>query len=487
MKYVFFHPRGQNVGGVYTLGCLLHHHDSDCLSVILDPEHSTLDGLDVAFGRVCEISLGLVENSAKVSGMIQKFLESIEEDIVLIPSYLEICYKAAIDCAYWLSERKRNVKILGFCHCDELCYYQYINDFDSSISGIVSVSGKVTNAIKKLNPNQRKKLYTLPYPVKKNCFPKEPQKERLKVAYVGRIQHYQKRVDRLVDLCEILCQNRVNLDFDIVGDGAMLDQLRSAFEERVDSAWVKWTFRGSMKPESIPKYLAGVDVLVLVSEFEGYPIIVQEAMAAGVCPVVMAIDSGIPEMIQSGQNGWITPQADTDAMAKLLKDLSENRGQLQAVSEAARNTAEKHWMIENYLCKFRNILTEVLEAPTPDFRYCDLRIPESVERDTAVLIEQIKGRGLDRLAVFGAGEFGRYLVRKLNELGCGIDLLVDTDELIWDLYIEGIKCENPRRLLEEDVSAIVIASGSFIEEIVERLEILYKQSTLPIIISKESK
>ncbi len=53
------------------------------------------------------------------------------------------------------------------------------------------------------------------------------------------------------------------------------------------------------------------------SIYEGMPLVVLEAMAAGV-PVVASRVSGIPEVVVDGETGWLVPAEDPPALASAL-------------------------------------------------------------------------------------------------------------------------------------------------------------------------
>lgn len=63
------------------------------------------------------------------------------------------------------------------------------------------------------------------------------------------------------------------------------------------------------------RLIASADLLVLSSSYEGLPVVVMEALAAGV-PVVSTAVGGVPDLIRSERNGLLTTPGDPDALAK---------------------------------------------------------------------------------------------------------------------------------------------------------------------------
>lgn len=90
--------------------------------------------------------------------------------------------------------------------------------------------------------------------------------------------------------------------------------------------------------------MAQYDVLVLPTLFEGLALVILEAMSQGL-PVITTAHSGAgPEIIVDGQQGFIVPIRDPDAIAERLSLLATDGDRLAAMSTAAeRRAAERTW------------------------------------------------------------------------------------------------------------------------------------------------
>jgi len=91
-------------------------------------------------------------------------------------------------------------------------------------------------------------------------------------------------------------------------------------------------FLGSCDGPRVRRLLAGAAALVVPSIYEGMPLVVLEAMAAGV-PVVASAVSGIPEVVVDGETGWLVPPESPAALAAALGEA------LADPAEAARRGA----------------------------------------------------------------------------------------------------------------------------------------------------
>jgi glycosyltransferase involved in cell wall biosynthesis len=85
------------------------------------------------------------------------------------------------------------------------------------------------------------------------------------------------------------------------------------------------------------------DVLLLPSLFEGYALVISEALSQGL-PVLTTPNSGATQTLRDGVEGFIVPIRDSHAISERLQQLLENRDQLAAMRHAClRRAAELSW------------------------------------------------------------------------------------------------------------------------------------------------
>jgi glycosyltransferase involved in cell wall biosynthesis len=116
------------------------------------------------------------------------------------------------------------------------------------------------------------------------------------------------------------------------GEPEVVEQVREA--ARSDP---RISYRESLPREQAQTLLRTADVLVLPSHAEGLPMVLVEAMAAGV-PVVTTPVGSISELVVHGRNGYVHEPGDVDALAAHLTDLLLDEDRRDRMGRAAHET-----------------------------------------------------------------------------------------------------------------------------------------------------
>ncbi len=117
----------------------------------------------------------------------------------------------------------------------------------------------------------------------------------------------------------------------IVGDGPARGDVEAAFAPLGDRV----AFTGAAEPEALPAIYAAADLLVWPAVDEAFGMALLEAQAAGT-PVVAGGYGGVPEVIDDGASGLVTPPGDVAAFAGAVASLLDDPARLAAMGVAAR-------------------------------------------------------------------------------------------------------------------------------------------------------
>ncbi|MBC8995390.1 glycosyltransferase family 4 protein [Pseudomonas sp. N40(2020)] len=133
--------------------------------------------------------------------------------------------------------------------------------------------------------------------------------------YVGRLSS-EKGPDLFLDALIPLCHQHPQLDAVMLGDGPE----HEALQARIDGAGLQQRIRLPGYQIAMQPWWQQLDALVISSRTEGTPMILLEAMQAGV-PVVAFGVGGIPDVLEHRHNGLLAEPADSAALARQLDAL----------------------------------------------------------------------------------------------------------------------------------------------------------------------
>ncbi len=121
----------------------------------------------------------------------------------------------------------------------------------------------------------------------------------------------------LLEVVGRLVASGVPVQLVLAGDGPMRKELEQRIVQLGLSAHVRIT--GWISGEKVRNEILAARALVLPSFAEGLPVVIMEAMALR-RPVLTTYIAGIPELVRSGENGWLFPAGSLEAMEQALRE-----------------------------------------------------------------------------------------------------------------------------------------------------------------------
>lgn len=109
----------------------------------------------------------------------------------------------------------------------------------------------------------------------------------------------------------------------------------------------------------IPEVLAAADVFVLSSDWEGNPLAIMEAMAAGK-PVISTAVGGVPELVGDDSCGLLVPRGDSGALARAIDYLAAKPKVRQAMGAAAAARAAERFGVETMTKTYEELYETIL-------------------------------------------------------------------------------------------------------------------------------
>ena len=184
-------------------------------------------------------------------------------------------------------------------------------------------------------------VQTNPVTIDTSGFTFNPSNKQKEIIYVGRIDYNQKRVYRVIDTWNCLEERFPDWKLTIVGDGPE----RKNIEELVKEKGLKHvSFEGFQQPI---EYYKRASLLILTSEYEGFPLVLAECMSFGVVPAVYGSYSAVYDIVEDGKDGIILPQDNakgynTEEMAKRIAEVMNSAKDLNSMAENAIEKSKEY-------------------------------------------------------------------------------------------------------------------------------------------------
>ena len=191
-----------------------------------------------------------------------------------------------------------------------------------------------------LTKNDKVQILPNPITIPSSDFIFDFLQKRKEVLYVGRIDENQKRIHRIIDTWALLEASFPDWKLIIVGDGV---EKRNLVGKVIQLKLNNVVFEGFQNPSL---YYKRASILMLTSEYEGFGLVVVEAMSFGVIPVVYGSYSAVYDIISDGVDGVILPYNkkgyDTEFATEKMKELMLDADKRNNLAQAAIITSKRY-------------------------------------------------------------------------------------------------------------------------------------------------
>lgn len=195
----------------------------------------------------------------------------------------------------------------------------------------------------------RNKFLSIPNPIAISVSDENFSKEK-EIIYVGRIEYNQKRTDRVVDIWKELEPLYPDWKLTIIGDGDDRNDLQKRILE-YDLKRV--TIMGFVNPI---EYYKRASILLLTSDYEGFGLVIVEAMILGVVPVVYYSFESANDLITNGYNGLLIEKPfDLQSFTKAIKKLMGKTDYWNTLSQNGRIVSEK-FSVDNIVIEWYQLM-----------------------------------------------------------------------------------------------------------------------------------
>jgi len=238
----------------------------------------------------------------------------------------------------------------------------WFESFTSTVGEIIDYKIKTYDQVYILTEEDRRwwknnsKVSVMPNPSSFTPLKSVPEKSK-KVIAIGRYT-IQKRFDNLLLIWDKVTRRFPDWHLEIWGEGGE----RPKLENLIKKLGIEKTVSLKGYTPNIEEHLQTTSLLALTSDYEGFAMVLIEAMAFGVPCVSFECPSGPKDLITDGENGSLVPVDDLNLFADKLAFLMENnqeRAEMarKAIKRAGDFTPEK--IAERWMNEFERIRSDI--------------------------------------------------------------------------------------------------------------------------------
>ena len=166
---------------------------------------------------------------------------------------------------------------------------------------------------------------------KRNALPK---KNKFTFTYLGYLVP-RKNVSLVIEAASILLKERSDFQIQIIGDGESKSQLETLSIQLGLKDHI--AFVGYKQKEELPTFFANTNALLYQSDFDIWGLVLNEAMAAGLCCLATNHAGATFDLIKEGETGFIVDYADQKEVVNKMKWMIDHPKEVDEIGKKAAN------------------------------------------------------------------------------------------------------------------------------------------------------
>jgi len=181
----------------------------------------------------------------------------------------------------------------------------------------------------------------------------------LNLLFIGRLDR-QKQPVRLIGIAAALRSQGIPFVVHVIGDASLESQKKEFLDGlREQGLTDQVRFYGEQPLETMVDWYLIADILLLTSDWEGVPMVLYQAMAMAVVPVVADV-GGCAELVTPDCGYLIADRGDPGAYVMAIKELVDDQRR-QVMAATARRRVFEHFSLAGLDHEYRNLYEDIMK------------------------------------------------------------------------------------------------------------------------------
>jgi glycosyltransferase involved in cell wall biosynthesis len=222
-----------------------------------------------------------------------------------------------------ISSKMQKPKIVMTLHALEIEYLRDIGRYSRFLDGIITTNRLSRRIVTELDLLSNTRVWYAPYGVYPNrSIGERKQDDKLKIAWVGRLEDQQKRVTDLICIVRFLEKDCIPYRLSIAGDGPLKSKIEKELRSQIKQNKVR--FVGFLDKTRLAEFYRDNNILLITSEWETGPIVAWEAMFSGLAIVSSKyVGSCLEGALINEETALLFPIGESKVAAKQITRLTE--------------------------------------------------------------------------------------------------------------------------------------------------------------------
>ena len=227
-------------------------------------------------------------------------------------------------------------------------------------TAIAAIGSEAADVYRRLFPRIR--IFNIPYFRDLSPFRtaakarRQRSKNTVDVLFSGQLIE-RKGVDLLIKAFVQISDEVPQMRLQLLGSGPALDDLVGMIPGKVRD---RIHFLGFQQPDDMPRIFAEADIFVLPSRHDGWGVVVNEALGAGL-PIIVSDHVGARDLVENGCNGFITDAGQVDSLASALLKLARFGALRESFSRSSAQRALQ-WDVDEGVRRWLELYEWALNA-----------------------------------------------------------------------------------------------------------------------------